>query len=71
MANALLRKMASLEGGQDGNPILQNLFLQCAVCYEIGFGVVRDPRKSQELIRRCDKYDRMNFTRELGLVKGN
>lgn len=71
MANALLRKMASLEGGQDENPILQNLFLQCAICYEIGFGVVRDPCKSQELIRRCGIYDRMNFTRELGLVKGN
>lgn len=71
VANALLRKMASLEGGQDENPILQNLFLQCAVCYEIGFGVVRDPCKSQELIRRCDEYDCMNFTRELGLVKGN
>ena len=71
VANALLRKMASLEGGQDENPILQNLLLQCAVCYEIGFGVVRDSCKSQGLIKRCGEYDRMNFTRELGLVRGN
>lgn len=71
VANALLRKMVSLEGGQDENPILQNLFLQCAVCYEIGFGVVRNPCKSQALILRCHEYDRMNFTRELGLVKCN
>lgn len=71
VANALLKKLAKLRGGKQDNPILQNLFLQCALCYEIGFGVVRDPYKAQELIRSCDVYDRHNFVRELGLVKVN
>lgn len=69
--NAFLRKLASLEGGQKRNPILQNLFLQCALCYEIGFGVARDPSKSQELISKCEEYDLINFARELELVKAN
>lgn len=70
VANALLRRMASLEGEQDTIPILQNLFLQCAVCYEIGFGVARDPCKSQELISRCDEHDHINFAREMELMRG-
>jgi len=69
--NAFLRKLANLEGGQKRNPILQNLFLQCALCYEIGFGVARDPSKSQELISKCEEHDLINFARELELVKAN
>lgn len=69
VANALLKKMANLRAGQQGNPILQNMFLQCAICYEIGFGVVRDPCKSQELIKNCDVCDRENFTIQLDSVK--
>lgn len=71
LANAFLRRLASLQGGQDNNPKLQSLFLQCAVCYEIGFGVARDPHRAEELIEKCHEYDRMNFTRELVLVKIN
>lgn len=71
LANALLRKLASLQRGPDENPKLQSLFLQCAVCYEIGFGVARDPCKSQELLKKCHEYDCVNFTRELYIVKGN
>ena len=41
------------------------------MCYEIGFGIVRDPCKSEALIERCHEYDRMNFARELQLVKNN
>ena len=70
LANALLRRLAILQRGPDENPKLQSLFLQCAVCYEIGFGVARDPSKSQELLGRCHEYDRVNFSRELYLVKG-
>ena len=71
LANAFLKRLASLQGSQDRNPKLQSLLLQCAVCYKIGFGVARDPRKSEELIEKCHEYDRMNFTRELRLVKDN
>ena len=69
LANAFLRRLVSLQGGQDKNLELQNFLLQSAVCYEIGFGVARDPHKSEELIKKCHEYDRMNFTRELHLVK--
>ena len=69
LANAFLRRLASLQGGREENPKLQSLFLQCAVCYEIGFGVARNPHKSDELIKKCHEYDRMNFARELRLVK--
>ena len=71
LANAFIKRLASLQGGQDKNLQLQNFLLQSAVCYEIGFGVARDPHKSEELIKMCHEYDRMNFTRELRLVKNN
>ena len=71
LANAFLRRLASLQAGRDKSPELQSLLLQCAVFYEIGFGVARDPHKSEELIKNCHEYDRMNFTRELHLVKSN
>ena len=71
LANAFLRRLASLQGGQDDNPELQSLFLQCALCYEIGFGVARDPHRAEELIENCHEYDRMNFTRELHWVRKN
>ena len=66
-----LRKLSCLEENQSSNLHLQNTLLQCAICYEIGFGIKRDPKKSQELLEKCRDDDRTNFYRELDLVKCN
>lgn len=69
MAGFFLRKLTAWEEGQVSNSMVENTLLQCAICFEVGFGVARDPKRSQELLKRCRDDNRMNFLRELESAK--
>lgn len=71
IAGFLLRKLTAWEEGQVSNCVGQNALLQCAICYEVGFGIARDPKRSQELLKRCGDDDRVNLLRELESAKRN
>ena len=71
IAGFFLRKLTAWEEGQVSNCVGQNTLLQCAICYKVGFGIARDPKRSQELLKRCGDDDRVNFLRELESAKRN
>lgn len=71
IAGFLLRKLTAWEEGQVSDCVVQNTLLQCAICYQIGFGVARNAKRSQELLNRCGDDDRVNFLRELESAKRN
>lgn len=71
IAGLFLRKLTAWEEGQVSNYMGQNTLLQCAICYEIGFGIARDPKRSQELLERCGDEDRVKFLHELESAKRN
>ena len=66
ISSFFLRKLTEWEEGQASN---LNTLLQCAICYEVGFGVDRDLNRSQELLRKCGDHDQRNFYRELESAK--
>lgn len=69
VAGAFLRRLTNWEEDQVSNCMVQSTLLQCAICYEVGFGIARDPKRSQELLRKCRNDDQMNFHRELESAK--
>ena len=71
IAGFFLRKLTAWEEGQVSMHVGENTLLQCAICYEVGFGVARDPKRSQDLLERCRYDDRVNFLRELESAKCN
>ena len=71
IAGFFLRDLTAWEESQVSKCAVQNTLLQCAICYEIGFGIARDPKRSQELLKRCGDDDRVTFLRELESAKRN
>ena len=71
IAGFLLRKLTAWEEGRVPDSIVHDTLLQCAICYQVGFGIARDPKRSQELLQRCGDEDRVKFLRELELAKRN
>lgn len=71
IAGFFLRRLADWEEGQISNCVVKNTLLQCAICYEVGFGIERDPKRSQELLRKCGDDGQVNFLQELESAKRN
>ena len=53
IANGFLDRASQLEKRLRVDSESQELLIQAALCYYIGFGVKRNPTKSQELLQRC------------------
>ena len=71
IAGFLLRNLTAWEKGRISDYVGQNTLLQCAICYEVGFGIARNSKRSQELLQRCTDDHRVNFLRELDSAKRN
>lgn len=69
VAHAFVRRMAhDLKLCQDEDIQAENRLLQCAFCYEIGFGVARDTKRSYQILGNIKKY-RLDFYYELILFR--
>ena len=69
MAHAFLRRMAyDLKICHDEDTRAKSRLLQCAFCYEIGFGVARDTKRSHQILGNIEEY-RLDFYYELILLR--
>ena len=69
VAGFFLRRLTDWEEGQVSDCVVQNTLFQCAICYEVGFGIKRDPKRSQELFKKCRDDDQVKLLRELESAK--
>lgn len=71
IAGFFLRRLTDWEESQVSDCVVQNTLLQCAICYEVGFGIERYPKRSRELLKKCGDDDQVKFLRELESAKSN
>lgn len=71
IAAFFLRKLTDWKEDQVSNCVVQSTLLQCAICYQVGFGIERDAKRSRELLKKCGDDDQVNFLRELESAKSN
>ena len=65
----LLRILAIQEKENVSGQPLQNTLLQCAICFETGFGIERNSRKSRDFLEKCGDESKMMFHRDLNILK--
>ncbi len=69
VAHAFVQRMAhDLKLCQDEDIQAKNRLLQCAFCYEIGFGVARDTKRSHQILGSIDEH-RLDFYYDLILFR--
>ena len=69
IADYFIKKIADdLKDWQNNDPEAQDWLLQCAFCYEIGFGVARDRERTQSILKRCGRHE-IDFYYEINLLR--
>ena len=56
IASGLIRRKSYLEASQNAEQVPHHLVIQCAFCYEVGFGLSRDTAQSAMLTKDCGDY---------------
>ncbi|KAL8784164.1 MAG: hypothetical protein Q9213_004138 [Squamulea squamosa] len=68
VASGLFRRLLCFEDHQGTAHTPRNLLLECAFCYEVGFGVVRNQSHAKMLAEQCENYQN-EIDQELTLAK--
>ncbi|KAL9581393.1 MAG: hypothetical protein Q9212_003924 [Teloschistes hypoglaucus] len=69
IANCLINAVSASQKDVDGNPPSADLCIQSALCYEVGFGVARNQRKSYEVLQGRMAYE-LQLAGHLRCIRG-